>query len=90
MSEMDTLAPWEMRSFAVARPMPDAPPLMAMTLPENGLMLSPSGLWEMNELILEKMSVTARDLSTKGTFYFTSLKLSISVVLFRHQQEWNQ
>ena len=39
MSEMDTFAPWEMRSFAVASPIPDAPPLMAMTFPENGLMV---------------------------------------------------
>lgn len=33
MSPMQTIAPRELRSLAVARPIPEAPPVMAITLP---------------------------------------------------------
>jgi len=36
MSAMQTMAPRDAKSFAVAKPIPDAPPVMAITLPWSG------------------------------------------------------
>lgn len=37
---METFAPLEARSLAVAKPIPEAPPVMAMTLPSKDAMVS--------------------------------------------------